>query len=249
VSALDENGRPYATYAILAALALVFVGELAFGVRPWHDAFAPDVATLVTLGGLMRPFVEEGEWYRLLTASLLHGDVFHLALNGVALYMAGVVLEGLLGRAWLLALFVIGALSGSALALAVNPPNVVSVGASGAIMGLLAAALVSSQRLPFGAVRTLIQMNVMQVLIPSLIPLAIRRSGGTIDFAAHLGGAIAGALCGVFLLRTWPRREARPRFGRVALAIALAGGVALVVGLVLVATRYTEYAYLYQMPS
>ena len=105
--------RPALTYAIIAALTALFGVELA--ARPvGASGFSPDITTLVSLGGLNRDLVTDGgEWWRLLTAACLHGSPIHLLMNGVALYMAGVVLEHLLGRAWLGALFVVGALGGS----------------------------------------------------------------------------------------------------------------------------------------
>ena len=98
-------------------------------------------------------------------------------------------------------------------------------------MGLMAAAYVSSFRLPYGAAKTQIQMGMIRVLIPSLIPLATHRSGQKIDFGAHLGGAICGAIMGLVLLRTWPRSRPVPRFTAAAVAISIAGAVALGFGL------------------
>src|SRR5262245_48716113 len=168
-----DAGPPFLTYSILAALLGVFVAEQVFALEPTSGLLAPGIRTLVALGGLNRTLViESGEWYRLLTAALLHGDILHLVLNGVALFFAALVLEGLLGRAWLFALFIIGALGGSLMSLVVNPVKMVSVGASGAIMGLTAAAFISAFRLAHGADRIQIQMSMMRVLIPSLIPLA-----------------------------------------------------------------------------
>lgn len=240
-AALSAATRPALTYAMLAALALAFAGEHVFAVAPWTGDLAPDVLTLAALGGLHHPLVAAGEWYRLLTASVLHAGVFHLLLNGVALLLGGVVLERLFGRAWLLALFVLGALGGSALSYLLNPPEIVSVGASGAIMGLLSAAFVSAWRLPEGPERTQIQTQVVQVLVPSLLPLAMT-FGGKIDYASHLGGAIAGALVGLFLLRTWPRTDPLPRFRPVALAIAAGGLLTLAWGAVRIAGTLPEYA-------
>ena len=130
---------PWVTLGMLAVLVAGFVGELVFGVAPISGPLGPDIMTLVATGGLSRTLVQSGEWWRFFTAAFLHGDLVHLIMNGVALLLAGWTLEPLIGRAWLLALFVLGALGGSAMSFAWNDPNVVSVGASGAIMGLLAA--------------------------------------------------------------------------------------------------------------
>lgn len=238
-AAVSEAGTPWLTITMLAALALVFAAEHVFAVAPWSGALAPDILTLVAMGGLMPALVDGGEWWRMLTAAVLHGDAFHLLLNGVALMLGAVVLEGLFGRSWLLALFMLGALGGSLLSYALNPAEMVSVGASGAIMGLLAAAFTSSYRLPDGAQRAQIQVQMMQVLIPSMIPLAMR--GGKVDYAAHLGGAIVGALVGWILLRTWPRSEPLPRFRPLARVVAVAGLLVLAFGFTRVAAGYGEY--------
>jgi rhomboid protease GluP len=222
---------PWATGALIAALLLAFLAELAWGVRPWSGLLQPALETLVAFGGLAWPLIEEGQWYRLLTAAFLHADAVHLALNLVAIGLAGMLLENLLGRLWLLAVFVLGALGGSLLSLAWNSPNVVSVGASGAILALLTAAFASSFRLPAGAPRTRIHLLMLQLLLPSLLPLAWHRGGESVDVASHLGGAVTGALCGWFLLRTWRADEPLPRFRGAALATVLAGAVLLAFGL------------------
>lgn len=241
-AALAEVGRPWVSYGLLAALVLVFAGQITFGVRPWTGALAPDVLTLVAWGGLARALVEQGDWYRLLTAAFLHGDAFHLLFNGLALLLGATVLEALLGRVWLLALFVLGALGASALSLSWNPPEVISVGASGAILALASAAFVSAARLPAGAARTGVQMQLMRVLVPSLIPLATRDTGASIDFAGHFGGAIVGAAAGWCLLQSWPRSEPLPGFRRVAGGIVAAGALVLAAGAVGLARGHASVA-------
>jgi rhomboid protease GluP len=121
-AALDEPppSKPWATGALIAVLLLGFIAELAWGLRPWSGLLQPTLETLVAFGGLARPLVEEGQWYRLLTMAFLHADALHLALNLVALGIGGMLLESLLGRLWLLAVFVLGALGGSALSLSWN---------------------------------------------------------------------------------------------------------------------------------
>jgi rhomboid protease GluP len=227
--ALPERARfPLLTCALLAVLAAVFAAEIEYGIEPWTGLLKPGVRTLVAFGGLYPELVlKSGEWWRLLTAAFLHADPLHLLLNGIALYMAGYVLETLVGRAWFLALFVIGALGGSLLSLAINPATMVSVGASGAIMGLLAAATVCSFRFREGPERMQIQMGLLQVLIPSLIPLAVTRTGGQIDFAAHIGGAATGVVAGVIMLKTWGETNVRPRLAGLAAAVCVAGAAAI----------------------
>lgn len=236
-----SKGPPFLTFGILGVLALVFVVELVAGARPGAKFLTPPIDTLVAMGGASGGLVQgRGEWWRLFTATLLHGGPLHLVLNGVGLYLGGVVLESLLGRAWLGALFVIGALGGSIASVLINDPGTISVGASGAIMGLLAAAMVASYRLP-PAHRAPIQMPLVQMLVPSLIPITFQRTGGHIDFAAHLGGALAGLLAGLALLRTWPVADPHPRFRRAAAGLALAGAAAYLISFAQVKSAYAVY--------
>lgn len=236
---LRRERFPLVTGALLALLVGVFTLEQKFAVAPGSALWTPSIRTLVALGGLNSDLVlQHGQWWRLLSATVLHGGLLHLVFNSIALYMAGRVLETLVGRVWFLALFVVGALGGSVLSLAINPPNLVSVGASGAIMGLLAGAFVSSFRLSMGAQRTQIQMSMLQVLIPGLIPLATAGTGHKIDFAAHLGGAIMGAIVGLALLKNWRPENALPGLAKAAAAIAAVGVAAYAFAAVSVGQQY-----------
>src|ERR1700739_286728 len=103
--------------------------------------------------------LESGVWYRLRSAPFLHADAGHLVMNAIALYLAGRSLEWLVGRAWVGAAYVVGALTGSLLSLALTSNLIVSVGASGAIMGVFAVMLVVSVHFPTGPIRAGLQVN------------------------------------------------------------------------------------------
>lgn len=217
----DMERRPVLTAIMLAILVAIFVGELKYA--PPESAMTPSLSTLVALGGLMRDLVvQRHEWFRIFTGPLLHADALHILFNGIAFWFSARALERLLGRAWLLALFFLGAIGGALMSLAINPPNMVSIGASGAIMCLIAAAWTTSYRSPPGAVRVALQMRMLRMLIPSLIPLfATGSEGGSIDYGAHFGGAITGFLIGGAVLLTWPRDVAVSRLLPLARAVAL----------------------------
>ena len=87
---------------------------------------------------------QHGQWFRIVTAIFLHQDIVHLTLNGVVMFFAGLYLEKRIGHLWLLALFLAGGIAGAFMSLVLNPSNTSSVGASGAIMGMLAAILFAS---------------------------------------------------------------------------------------------------------
>jgi rhomboid protease GluP len=246
--AVAPSSFPVLTTAILAVLFAVFAAEIQYGIGPWSKALEPTIATLVAFGGLAHDLVlQSGQWYRLFSAPFLHLDAGHLAMNAIALFIAGRSLEGLVGRAWFGAAYVIGALGGSLLSLAWNPPMVVAVGASGAIMGLFVAMLVVSLHFPPGVIRTNLQMSAAYVLIPSLLPLAGALKGHKVDYAAHFGGAIGGALAGLIMLAVWSQAEPRPHFRRIAAAIAIAGVIVLAYPITAVLTNYSTVAFITQL--
>ena len=226
--AIAPPAFPIHTVLLLLDLCAVFAAEIVYGVGPPTDLMQPTIATLVAFGGLSKDLVfGSDEWYRLLSAPFLHASAPHLAMNAFALFIAGRTMERLIGRAWFGALYAASALTGSVLSLELNPPSIVGVGASGAIMGLFAAMLVISMHFPSGPVRSALRSNAFYVLIPSLLPLANAMQGQKVDYAAHAGGAIGGVVVGLVMLAIWPRREPIPRLRPVAATIALAGVVAL----------------------
>lgn len=219
-AALTLN-RPWLTYALLVVLGAVYVGELAFAVSPGKVG-SPSILTLAYLGGNVGNRIwQYGEWWRLFTAPLLHGSPIHLLLNGFVLWIAGTALEKLVGWRWLGAIFALSALGGSFGSLAFNAPNVVGVGASGGIMGLLAALFVMSWHLPAGMSRLQPQVRSAQMIVPALLPgFSSGSTGLTIDYAAHGGGVIVGALVAMALLRLWPRDRNAPPFALAAACVA-----------------------------
>jgi rhomboid protease GluP len=238
-----DSGWPLASGALLAILIGIFIAEHVYGIGPWSGLLSPSVTTLAAFGGLNRQLVfESGEWFRIFTGPLLHGDVMHLLMNGLALVLAGAALENLVGRVWYVALFVIGAVFGSLASLAFNGDNVISVGASGGITALLTAAFICSTRLPFGPMRTQVQFAVLRMLIPALIPLATPGVGAKVDFAAHLGGAVGGALAGALLLLTWRAASPKPRFTAAAAAVVVVALAATALAYIPLTQRYPSYA-------
>jgi len=223
-AAMPASAFPVVTTIILIAIGAIFSAEVTFGVAPWSGAFEPDVTTLMAFGGLQYPLVaDQGQWYRLLSAPLLHLDIGHVLINGVVLWFSGRALERMIGRSWFAAVFIIGGIAGGLMSLVVNAHNVVSVGASGAIMALLAARYVLAFHYESGSQRQAIQSNALRLLIPSLIPLGAGHASGAVDYGAHFGGAIAGAIMAAMLLACWRSRDATPSRSRVAGAIVALG--------------------------
>jgi rhomboid protease GluP len=247
--AIAPPAFPALTVAILLVLFAVFAAEIAYGIGPATELMQPTIATLVAFGGLSKDLVHgSGEWYRVLSAPFLHANAPHLAMNSFALFVAGRTMERLIGPAWFGALYAVGAVTGSLLSLQLNPPSVVGVGASGAIMGLFAAMLVVSLHFPSGTIRSALRSNAFYVLIPSLLPLANALQSQTkVDYAAHLGGAIGGVATGLLMLAIWPRSQPNPRLKPVAALIALAAVVALAYPLMSVLQGYEAATFTEQL--
>jgi rhomboid protease GluP len=239
----DEAPRPfpYLTCGALLALILIFVFEQASGFATGPD-MALGAPALKALGGGSRDLVlGNGEWWRVITAPLLHGSASHLLGNGVVLLFAGVTLERLVGRAWLAAIFVLSALGGEAASLFLNAPDIVGIGASGAIMGLLAAVLACSLHFAAHDQASRLRWIGFRLLIPALIPFdAI--SGAATDYNAHMGGAAVGGLAAFVLLTVWPENGAPPGLKKICAGIGIAGAVAAVVALIAAAFSYPAHA-------
>jgi membrane associated rhomboid family serine protease len=129
--------------------------------------------------------VADGEYYRLLTAAFLHAGVFHILMNMFALAQLGPVLEAALGRLRFTALYVLSALGGSVLSYLLSDPFQLGVGASGAIFGLFGAYYVVVRRLG-GETRSIVTLLAINLVITFTIPI--------IDWRAHLGGLVVGAV-------------------------------------------------------
>ncbi|PWB95115.1 rhomboid family intramembrane serine protease [Methylosinus sporium] len=213
---------PYFSIALAVVLAAIFACELAFAPFPATDAITPAVGTVFAMGGSSLAAIRDGEWWRLFTAPLLHGGLFHLLLNVVALIAAGSQLERLVGAAWFAGVFCVGALAGSTASVFFNPPDIVGVGASGGVVALFAATAVASYRFPPGPERNNLLTGSFQILLPSLLPLVSISHGAHIDYAAHFGGAAGGLLCGLALLPLWPIDRPRPAFDKLPAALAAA---------------------------
>ncbi|HHV54567.1 MAG TPA: rhomboid family intramembrane serine protease [Firmicutes bacterium] len=173
--------------------------------RHWSTASATNLliainlAVFITdfiLGGVLTQFglkfgpaIWQGQYYRLVTALFLHAGIFHLLFNLYALYYLGPALEIGLGRHRFWLLYLLSGVTGNLLSLRLAP-LAPSLGASGAIFGLLGYYLYLSLALPRPSLRqgvvTIIVVNLLWGFLP----------GSRIDNFAHLGGLLGGFLLG-----------------------------------------------------
>jgi membrane associated rhomboid family serine protease len=130
--------------------------------------------------------VGEGEWWRLITATFLHGNIIHLALNMLVLWVIGPPLEDYFGHARYLLVYLVSGLAGSAGALILSS-GAATVGASGAIFGIMGAALVLEARRIWVFGGQALGLVVVNLLFTFAIP--------GISIGGHIGGLAGGALC------------------------------------------------------
>jgi membrane associated rhomboid family serine protease len=217
----DMATLPRVTYALIVVNIVAYLIENRFTV-----AGAAGVGTLYEKGallgsselpGLAGEGVAHGQWWRLVTSGFLHESIIHIGFNMWVLYVLGMMLEPALGRLKFGVVYGVSLLTGSLGALLVTP-HALTVGASGAVFGLMGAAAVEMRAR---------QIPVMQSNIGGLIliNLVISFTFPGISWGGHVGGLLGGALVAA-MLQLGDRRRAP--------ALALAGcaliAVAAVVG-------------------
>jgi membrane associated rhomboid family serine protease len=166
----------------------------------WENVSGMDAAEL--RGGLIPSYVLAGQWWRIFTSAFLHADIMHIAFNMFALWQVGSFVETIYGTPRMAIVYTLAALGGG-LAVVFFAPDVPTIGASGAIFGLFGALAVAGLRLGAPG-RQILQQSTGIIVINLLISFF---PGSNISYQDHIGGLIAGTLCGLLLFRM-PRQRA-----------------------------------------
>jgi membrane associated rhomboid family serine protease len=209
-----EGAGAKVTKALVAINVAVYVAELVTG-----GGVNGTGSTIYLHGVLFGPLVEQGEWWRLVTAAFLHYGPVHLILNMVGLYWFGSLLEERIGSGRYLMLYLVSGLAGSAGALLWSGGFLTpTVGASGAIFGILGAGLVLERQRDyvFGG-------SAMGVI---LINFVLTFSISSISKGGHIGGLVGGILCALGLTRFGRGHAAYGRPGVLGVATIVLVGVA-----------------------
>ena len=192
------------TRAIIGLNAIIFVWVL-FGTDRYIGGGVINGRELDM--ALSQFFIDNGEWYRLISSGFLHFGLFHVGMNMFLLWQLGVLLEPALGRARFALLYFVSMLGGAVGALVLSP-NALTGGASGAVFGLMAAASVGLQQRGVNPLKTGIGATlILNLLITFTIP--------GISIGGHLGGALMGAAAGYAMLEPRWNRD-NPWIGWVA---------------------------------
>jgi len=187
------------------------------------------------LGWLSPAEVLAGEWWRLLSATMLHGSLLHVFGNCFVLYVLGRTVENAFGRAAFISMFVFSGMVGSGLSLVTGVEA--SLGASGAVLGLLGAALALGIRHRDKIPRPLhdyfrLDLWVFVVLVAAMSALPF------VDWAGHLGGFLAGLVLGMLWPPLLPSGIDEVRVGR-SLGIGLRAALAtFALGLLLITVAH-----------
>lgn len=206
------------TKAMIAINVFVFLVNLAQGSRLNQTA-----GSIFEKGALFinSPFypggLADGEWWRLITAAFLHASLIHVGMNMVVLWIVGAPVEQAIGRGRFLALYLVSGLAGSAGAL-VFSPNATTVGASGAIFGILGAALILESQRSYVLGGQALGFIVINLVLTFAIP--------NISVGGHLGGLAGGALSMLALSRFGRTHGIYGRPGLIGVLGLVAVGVA-----------------------
>ncbi len=219
--------QPTVTYVLIAVNVLMYLGMMVSGGRgsPVYEDFGLVALTASDEGAIIG--VSQGEYWRLLTGGFLHSvSPIHILLNMYALYWLGTMLEPLLGNKRFVALYFASLLAGSLGALIFAEPNRSTVGASGAVFGLMAAAFVLQRSRGVDPWRSgLGPIILINLAFPFFAP------GLHISIGGHVGGLVGGALAALAIERI----GARSRGDLLPILACVAIGVVSVIGAFIVA--------------
>lgn len=231
VTARSLATRPAVTLVLVAANLAIFAGDLLspiITVEQLSDIPFRGLHQLTAEGALFGPSVAAGDWWRPITGGFLHVNLMHVGFNMFLLWQLGGLLEPAVKRVAFSVLYVMSLLGGSFLTLILDN-DAVTVGASGAVFGLMGATFVAMRARGINPFQTGIgPLIVINLLLTFAIP--------NISVGGHIGGLVAGALGG------WILWEAGPRFGpRSPVPIIACGlvGAALFAGCLAVAQPLT----------
>jgi membrane associated rhomboid family serine protease len=218
--------QPTVTYVLIGVNVLMYVGLMLSGGR--GGAVFTDLS-LVSVGANDEGSlvgVSQGDYWRLITGGFLHStNPIHILLNMYALYFLGTMLEPVLGNVRFVALYFASLLAGSLGALAFAEPDRATVGASGAVFGLMAAAFVFQRARGIDPWRSgLGPVILINLLFPFFAP------GLNISIGGHVGGLIGGAIAALAIdrLGALRRGDLLPVLACVVIgAVSVAGAIAV----------------------
>lgn len=182
INSVFKNNFPMITHWLIAVNVILYVIPILFG----------QYNNLINNYSVWGPAIRDGQVYRLFTGIFLHGGIFHLLFNCYALYVIGAQVENFFGKFKFAIIYLVAGISGALFSVMFGG-NSASIGASGAIFGLMGALVYFGYhyRVYLGNV---VKSQIIPLIVLNLI-LGFSMSG--IDNFAHIGGLIGGTLISV----------------------------------------------------
>lgn len=198
-----ESTSGMVTKAILGINVAVFLAMLFAGVSILENPAGRD---LVQWGANFGPYTLGGQWWRLLTCVFIHGSFLHIAFNMWCLWSLGELAESLYGHWTFAAVYLITGVASSLTSVWWNP-QVLSVGASGAIFGIAGALVASFYLGEFSLPSAAIKGSLRSVALFVAYNLFFGAVAHGIDNAAHIGGLVSGLILGALIARVAPHAD------------------------------------------
>jgi membrane associated rhomboid family serine protease len=221
VKSIASIDQPVLTYILIGInVAIALGGVMSGGSASGGGGLG---SSLLQDGAVSRPAVDAGDWWRIVTAGFLHTGLFHLLFNMFGLFILGGLLEPAIGRLRFGVIYFVSLLAGSFGALLLEP-SAPTVGASGAIFGLMGAAVVVMRNRGIDPMESGLGLWIgLNLFITFTIP--------NISIGGHIGGLIGGALAALVMFELPDRVRVAPM---VTTLLAAALGAASVVGAIAV---------------
>jgi membrane associated rhomboid family serine protease len=199
--------------ALIVVNAVVYLWEMSShaGYYVYQGGARPCFNLAECRFGMWPDAVHHDQWYRLFTAAFLHANITHILFNMITLAIVGSPVEAELGKVRFLAVYLLSALGGSVASYLLSSSNELGVGASGAIFGVMGAYFVLARRRGW---------EIFNIAALIIVNLAIGFASSTIDWRAHIGGLVTGALVTLGLSYSYDLRRSASRTVEVAAGTA-----------------------------
>jgi membrane associated rhomboid family serine protease len=211
-TAATLTAPPQLTYVLIALNVLAYAAIMGSGGLGANEGVYAN-------GALNGPQVAAGDWWRIVSAGFLHGGLLHIALNMYFLYFLGNLLEPAIGKLRFGLIYIVSLIGGSVGALLLSP-DAYTVGASGAVFGLMGAAILAMRARGIDFMQSGLGVTLLLNLAITFFP------GLNISIGGHLGGLFAGGLIGYLMLDLADRHRI-PKLAVYAIAIGFAVALAI----------------------
>ncbi|MGH4139546.1 rhomboid family intramembrane serine protease [Clostridium sp.] len=186
---INLEDKPWITIGIISINVIMYIITAYLSlVYAKGSILNSDINVLILLGAKVNELIQNGQYYRLISCMFLHGGLVHLAVNMYSLYAIGPMVEKVYGKVKYIAIYFISGIIASVFSYIFSTS--VSIGASGAIFGLLGAVLIfavkSKGKTGSGFIKSILSVIFINIFIGATLP--------NIDNFAHMGGLMGGML-------------------------------------------------------